>query len=498
MAADMRRGGLRPAAVAPPELAAAGHLDGLLRAMAQAPRARELAALWLRLAGLEALAPEQRAPGSFWSDSGRLGREGDHLFDTWTGAPLYLRLPRAGALLAWVPPGEVPRDDGTAAPLARGFWLGVHPVTRGEYHALTGMNTHAEAEDMPASFLSFPQATHGAELAEAALCGGQGAPPGWSLRLPSELEWRRAAGAPPEGRLTRFGWFKENAPALLVPVGRLPANPLGLHDTFGNVQEWVLDRWGCPPEALPPGGEPHLQGGHPGERVLLGGDTALPAGRLRGVPRRRGVASLRGPGSSGLRLGLFPPPGLDHPGPAGRAQLMEWLRELAGRGAEELVSVEDSGRFRRSVEAVAAGDDPGAAAALLGAFGGDGPTEAEYSPDELGAWRTGRLLYPAVGRVARDLPPALRARLLGELLTRANTALRVRVLELDLPLPELRPAYRAALLSPTPAERAAAARCLRRVPEASDARLAAQLLGREQDRRVRSELAALASRPGAG
>ncbi len=77
---------------------------------------------------------------------------------------------------------------------------------------------------------------------------------GRRYRLPSEAEWAYANRG---NRLTRFWWGDDvgagfancrgcggsGAGTRTMPVGKFPANPFGLHDTTGNVLEWVLDCW---------------------------------------------------------------------------------------------------------------------------------------------------------------------------------------------------------------------------------------------------------------
>lgn len=95
----------------------------------------------------------------------------------------------------------------------------VFPVTRGFGHdgiPALGMTLHAAQE-----FCRWATAT-----------GSRG------FRLPTESEWRHAAGPAPAD-LAAVAWFADNAGGKPHTIATLAANAFGLHDMFGNVGEWV-------------------------------------------------------------------------------------------------------------------------------------------------------------------------------------------------------------------------------------------------------------------
>lgn len=57
-------------------------------------------------------------------------------------------------------------------------------------------------------------------------------------RLPTEAEWRLAAGNPGETPILERAWARENTTFRTQPVGQLAPNEHGLHDTLGNLWEY--------------------------------------------------------------------------------------------------------------------------------------------------------------------------------------------------------------------------------------------------------------------
>ncbi len=125
-------------------------------------------------------------------------------------------------------------------------------------------------------------------------------------RLPTEAEWEYAARA---GTRSFFWWGstlgRNRANCLncgtrwdgrtTAPVARLAANAFGLHNTAGNVREWVQDCY----RAGYGGASP--SGGECSARVVRGGDFTSPGAGLR-TSRRGGEAPQARLATVGFRV----------------------------------------------------------------------------------------------------------------------------------------------------------------------------------------------------
>ena len=93
---------------------------------------------------------------------------------------------------------------------------------------------------------------------------------GQAYRLPSEAEWEYAA----RGGTTTTRYWGDGLGAGMVtcegcpgrwdlrsttPAGSFPANPFGLHDTIGNVKEWVADCWNATHAGNPGDGSARIE-----------------------------------------------------------------------------------------------------------------------------------------------------------------------------------------------------------------------------------------------
>ena len=165
------------------------------------------------------------------------------------------------------PPDELDRADWegpqTAVTISRGFWMGKHEVTQGEYLALMGNNPshfatiggYAEDLSRPVEAVTWFDATnYCAVLTQRERLAGR-MPTNCVYRLPTEAEWEYACRGWTSTRysfgddlsytnLTDYAWYYANSSGMTHPVGQKLPNPWGLHDMHGNVWEWCQDWYG--------------------------------------------------------------------------------------------------------------------------------------------------------------------------------------------------------------------------------------------------------------
>lgn len=123
---------------------------------------------------------------------------------------------------------------------------------------------------------------------------------GQNYRLPTEAEWEYAARG---GAVGRYWWneyddkpyavcsdcdFRQPNPDRAVAVEQMPANPYKLHNTAGNVHEWVADCYVAGYDGAPTDGR--ARGGSCRQRVLRGGSYLSPKQAVRPAARTRMAA----------------------------------------------------------------------------------------------------------------------------------------------------------------------------------------------------------------
>ncbi len=208
--------------------------------------------------------------------------------------------------LVFIPSGTFSRGGGAQSAtqrvaIIRGFYIGIHEVTRGQYRSVLGTEPAVDAPNdakaeggagaagTPVTGVSWEDAQR--------FCRALGQKSSKTsparFRLPTEAEWEYACLA---GASTPFPWGPQvddayawhwiNAQRKPQPVGLKKPNVWGLHDVIGNVNEWCQD-WHGPyagADVKDPSGP--AQGT---ERAIRGGSwrdmkAALRPGQRRSLP----------------------------------------------------------------------------------------------------------------------------------------------------------------------------------------------------------------------
>ena len=213
-----------------------------------------------------------------------------------------------GYLLRLVPPGTFqmgserreqgrrPNEGLRTVTLQRPFYIGVQPVTNGEFRRFRAAHASGyidrqsiDLDSQPVTQVSWDDA---AEFCNW-LSQQDGLPPAYArsgsgfvltspvtrgYRLPTEAEWEYAARYGVSGELHRFAWgdsppvppqvgnlagsetgsslpatlpgYRDDYP-VLAPTGKFRPTALGLHDVSGNVSQWVNDYYESFVDATP-------------------------------------------------------------------------------------------------------------------------------------------------------------------------------------------------------------------------------------------------------
>ena len=241
--------------------------------------------------------------------------------------------------MVWIEPGEFVmgspsgeteafrrEEPQTKVQLTQGFWLGKTPVTQEQWEAVMQTNVlqqrnktdmewglRGEGPDYPMYYVSWREAMEFCrKLTERERAEGQ-LPEGYVYTLPSEAQWEYAARAGTtthwsfgnrEDSLGDYAWYYANSRGQAQPVASKRANPWGLYDIHGNVEEWTRSRF----SEYPGGSVVDYEGPDSGaERVSRGGSWDFGAPSMRSAIRHGSTPDLRFY-NLGFRLALTPEP----------------------------------------------------------------------------------------------------------------------------------------------------------------------------------------------
>ncbi len=164
--------------------------------------------------------------------------------------------------------GQGKKMVGRPVTIRKGFYLGKYPVTTAQWQTVMGDNPadNKSCGNCPVTNVNWNDA-------QAFIARLNSLHDGYRYRLPSEAEWEYAyrggttGDAYAEGDI---GWNSRSSGDKTQPVGQRPANPFGLYDMGGHVQEWCMDWYLDDLKAAPADGSAVLKAVVQRYRVLRG------------------------------------------------------------------------------------------------------------------------------------------------------------------------------------------------------------------------------------
>lgn len=179
-----------------------------------------------------------------------------------------------GTFMMGSPEGEAERDSDEEplheVRIARGFEIGKYEVTQAQWEAVMGSNPSkfAGCAQCPVDNVSWNDVQEFLAILNARSDGFR-----YNLPTEAQFEYVMRAGTTGAfaGEAGDLGWYGPNSERRTHPVGQKAANPFGVYDLHGNVQEWTQDVYAGDYSGVPTDGSARTVGDEPVRRVIRGG-----------------------------------------------------------------------------------------------------------------------------------------------------------------------------------------------------------------------------------
>jgi formylglycine-generating enzyme required for sulfatase activity len=185
------------------------------------------------------------------------------------------------------------QDGGCKPPqwLESGNELNIHTGSNKDYYKTAGMSENNK--NHPIIGVSWNDAkAYGVWLSKKT---------GKDYQLPTEAQWEYACRAGSTGKysfgndksqLGNYGWYRDNSGRTTHPVGGKKPNAWGLYDMYGNVEEWLEDKWHDSYSGAPSDGSAWMAGGDSNIHLIHGGSWYVDDYGLRCAYRVGGATTV--------------------------------------------------------------------------------------------------------------------------------------------------------------------------------------------------------------
>ena len=187
--------------------------------------------------------------------------------------------------------------------ISNAFYMGKYEVTQKQWQEVMGNNpSNFKGDNLPVDNVPWNDAQYFIKKLNDKEGGNK-------YRLPTEAEWEYAARAgtttrysfgDDESNLGDYAWYDSNSGGRYHDVGQKKPNPWGLYDMYGNVWEWVQDKYHENYNGAPTNGSSWESEGYL-DWVTRGGDFINNA-RFSRSASRNGADSTGGYGFRLLRI----------------------------------------------------------------------------------------------------------------------------------------------------------------------------------------------------